>query len=176
MTIRRHRPLSRRAVLPLIAAAALSPALIVRARAQDWQAYRREDLGFEVEMPGQPKLSEDKNEDGWTSVDAEVTVGAMLFAVSHQSYRKAMTIPEVTLAQRMAARHLGMSVVRERTFTINGFPALEFVMAGATFSQIIRIVSLGNSTVGLLVNGERAHEQPEARRFLDSLKLFRSAP
>src|SRR6476619_7344581 len=135
MTIRTHHALSRRAMLPLLAAAALTPALITRAKAQgaDWQTYRREDLGFEVEMPGTPKLSTDRNDDGWTSVDAEVTVGSLLFGVSYQSHRTAMTIPEVTRAQREAARHLGMSVARERTFAINGFAGLEFVMVGDVF-------------------------------------------
>lgn len=175
MTIRIQRALPRRVLLRLIAAAALSPALMPRAQAQDWQTWRRDDLGFAVEMPGQPSVSEDKTDDGWSTIDAEVTFANMLFAVAHQvSPQPPVSLEEYLVAQRMASRHLGMPVVRETRFTMNGFSGVEIVSAGHTFSQVIRVVVMGNSTVALLVNGERTHEQPAARRFLDSLKLFRS--
>jgi hypothetical protein len=170
--------LSRRALLPLAGAVVLSPVMPARLMAQDadWQVYRREDLGFEVEMPGKPKLSEDKSVDGWTTVDAQVAFASMLFAAAHQIGPAPMSIPEYLRAQRMASRTMGLAVVREVQFTINGFPGLEFVAAGDVFSQAIRAVVMGNATVALLVNGDRAHEHPAARRFLASLKLLRTAP
>ena len=60
MPFQKTNPMSRRALLPLIAATALSPALFVpsavRAQGAVWQIYRRDDLGFEIDMPGKPKI------------------------------------------------------------------------------------------------------------------------
>jgi hypothetical protein len=56
--------LSRRACLPLAAFAVFGPAALLpyeaRGQIEDWHMYRRTDLGFEVKMPGNPKLTEEK--------------------------------------------------------------------------------------------------------------------
>ena len=64
------RSMSRRTFLPLVAGVALSPALLVqsaRTQGAGWQIYRPEGLGFEVEMPGKPKVTVEKGErdDPW---------------------------------------------------------------------------------------------------------------
>lgn len=55
--------ISRRTMLSIIGASALLPASRIAVRAQapeNWTVYRREDLGFQIEMPGNP-VAEDRD-------------------------------------------------------------------------------------------------------------------
>ena len=57
---------SRRRLVSVLAAAASTSAVLVAttspARADDWEEFFREDLGFRIEMPGEPEV--DVKEDG----------------------------------------------------------------------------------------------------------------
>src|SRR5262245_49362929 len=57
---------SRRRLMSVLAAAVSTSAVVVAttspARADDWQEFFREDLGFRIEMPGEPEV--DMKEEG----------------------------------------------------------------------------------------------------------------
>jgi hypothetical protein len=105
--------LSRRVRLPLVAVVGLSPTVVTRARAQGdiWQTYRREDLGFEIEMPGKPTIeaeeSQDKDDPVLRSVDAQVTFEDTLFGAHYLEYRQPTSIQEEAAAPRVGARAMG---------------------------------------------------------------------
>jgi len=173
------RPVSRRALLPLIATAALSPALLVqsaRAQGATWQIYRPEGLGFEVEMPGKPKVTVEKGErdDPWVrSINAEVDFDPLYFGASYHEFTEAVSIAQLTAAQRMAARQLGVETPRETAITMNGFPGLEFVGESDSFSMAMRIVAREKRTISVAATGAgNISANPSVRRFLDSFKLL----
>ena len=169
--------LSRRACLPLVAAAVLSPVALVRAQAQAdvWQIYRREDLGYEIEMPGTPKIREDGDTD-WRSIDAQVDFEDKLFGITWQEASYSISVQEVSTAQRIVAKSLGGKVTRATPITMNGFPGLEIGIESDVLSHIMRVIIIGNRTVAATVVGDRGvHETASVLRFLKSFRLLFAA-
>ena len=71
------------------ASAMLAPTA-ARAQANIWQEYRRDDVGFRIEMPGEPKLKIEKGDpgDNWiTSTNAQVRYQHELFDVSWTEFK-----------------------------------------------------------------------------------------
>jgi hypothetical protein len=174
------RSMSRRAFLPLVAGAVLSPVVRVpsAARAQDasWQLYRREDLGFEVEMPGKPKIEVEEFErdhPAVRSIDAVVDVEQISFSAGYYEYRMPITLEQEALAQQLLARGLEARTVRETAFMMSGIEGRDISMEGDGLNAILRIVSMQNRRIMISVMGDRIiHSNAMVRRFLDSLKLL----
>jgi hypothetical protein len=118
-----------------------------------WKPYRREDLGFEVELPGEPKIEEEQNEES-KSIYAEVSFVGMMFGVDHVTFRRDVTITEVARQQLEAAKSLKSRIAREAPFTLGGYPAIEIVrdIEGA-FVSIMRVVAIGNRAIAFNVLG-----------------------
>jgi hypothetical protein len=178
--------LSRRACLQLVAAVTLSPAVVTRAQAQGdmWQMYRREDLGFEIEMPGKPKIeveeNQGKDDPRLRAIDAQVNFEDTLFGAHYEEYKEPTTsIEQEVAAQRAAAEMMGSKIVSETTFTMNGFPGVEIVfdeMILGTDFTITRIVVAQNRRFFVSAIGPRSgKDSPSVRRFFDSFKLLPAA-
>jgi len=172
------RSMSRRAFLPLVAGAALSPVVLVpqaaRAQGANWQIYRREDLGFEVELPGRPEIRKERV-DGQAAVEVNVDVDQLRFGVGYQEYEEAMSVEEFAAAQRLSARALGGKVTRETIITMNGFRGLEIIIEAGLLSMAMKVVLIPErkQSISALVSGDgRLSENPSVRRFLDSFKLL----
>ena len=127
-----RKPLSRRSFMLSLAAAA--PAVLVwksaGAQGDVWREYRRADLGFRIEMPGEPKLEtkEDEYKDTWIkSIDAEIDYEQTTFGVSWTEWKDIQSIEEVSAAFREGMQLAGMPVTREAPLVMNGFPAREFI-------------------------------------------------
>jgi hypothetical protein len=176
---RRHGALSRRACLAALAAATLAPAALPAwaqidwHRVDIWKPYRREDLGYEVEMPGEPEIEEEQDEDG-QSVHAELLFVGMMFGVDHVTFKRDVTIDVVSRQQRKAAQSLNGKITREAPFTMDGFPAIEIVSElEDAFVTIMRAVVIGNRIIAVdVVGGPDVAADPSALRFLNSFKLL----
>ena len=173
------RILSRRSFMPLVAATLLSPAAIVAARAQGaaWEMYRRDDLGFEVDMPGKPEMrteeSADRNDPWIKTINAGVDYEATLFSANYQEFQRPLTLAAESAAQRQVAQFLRARVVRETTFTMNGIDALEIVKDGDSTQNILRIVMVANRRIMVSATGGRSiHASATVQRFLGSFKLL----
>jgi len=176
-------PVPRRTlVLGLGAVAAASAVLGVKtARAQGgvWHEFRRDDLGFRIEMPGEPKIEveDDDYKDIWIrTTDAEVKLANMLLG-AHCTEWKDVQSPEQQFGHfREGMRAAGVSVTREVPMTMNGFPAREFIREAEDLNYIHRLVVMEKLTIGVSAHGERGmHSDPIVRRFFDSFRLLRSA-
>ena len=179
MPLQKTNPMSRRALLPLIAATAVLPALLVPSavRAQGvWQIYRRDDLGFEIDMPGKPKIEVEefeKDDPAVKSITAVVDVDQMSYSANHYEYRGPISLEEEALAQQLLARGLEARTVWETLFTINGIEGREISMESDGLNAIQRIVAIRNRRILISVMGGRSiHANAMVRRFLDSLKLL----
>ena len=101
-----------------------------RAQGDVWREYRRDDLGFRVEMPGEPKIKVEEDEDKdirIRTVDAEVTYEQVLFDVHCNEYKQVMPAEEAFRLFREGMRFGGIPVTREAPLVMNGLPAREFV-------------------------------------------------
>lgn len=172
--------MSRRGFLPLVAGAALSPVVLVpqaaRAQGANWQIYRREDLGFEIEMPGKPKIEVEEFERddlAVKSITAVVDVEQISFSAGYYEYRMPISLEEEVLAQQLLARGLEARTVRETAFTMNGVEGRDISMEGDGLNAIQRIVVIKTRRILISVIGDRIiHTSANVRRFLDLLKLL----
>src|SRR5215470_7035304 len=77
----------------LLAAACASSGLapeLARAQASIWQEYRRDDVGFRIEMPGAPRIRVQKGrpEENWvTSTGAQVRYEHEIFDLSWTEFK-----------------------------------------------------------------------------------------
>jgi len=194
--------MSRRNVLPVLTAAASVPLLLplTAARAEaEWSEYRRDDLGFRVELPGGPDtmweltaiqelkvqgggpaMLEDLNEKKdllirISAVDADREQIEM--AVYRVEYKKPVSPEEEFATLRQNLRKRGLPPPREAALTIYGFPAREFACEADDDKNLIhRRIVMGRLTFRVGVSGKREiHDSPITRRFFDSFKLLRSA-
>ena len=142
-----------------------------------WQPYRREDLGFEVELPGEPEIEEEQDEHV-KSVLAEFLFVGMIFGVDHVTFRHDVTIADVVARQREGAQNLKSRITRESPFTMDGYPAVEIAQELAdAFGSIMRVIVIGNRAIAYNVVGDPdIATHPAALRFLNSFKLLPTAP
>jgi hypothetical protein len=180
MPVRTANPISRRAFMPLVATAFLSPAVIATARAQGvaWEIYRPEGLGFEVEMPGKPKIATEKFERDdpvVKSIAAEVDVDQVAYGASYAEYRDPAFLEQEVAAQQMLARALEARM-RVTPFTLDGIEGRHIVMESTGLNGIVRIVVTNNRRIMLNVMGNpEIHTSATVRRFFDSFKLLPEA-
>jgi hypothetical protein len=173
---------SRRRLMSVLAATAATSAVVVAttspARADDWQEYLRDDLGFRIEMPGEPEV--DVKEDGVDArivrlIDAQVDDDDDdgLFGVHCTEYRDLVSAEQEYQLFREGMRLGGLAVTRESALMINGVPAREFIRESDGINFVHRLLVVDRRTIGISVYGDRdIHDSGEVRRFLRSFMLL----
>src|SRR5262245_5010257 len=145
---------TRRRVVSLLAAAASTPAVLAfPARAQDvWREYRRDDLGFRVELPAEPEV-EEKEDEGKDivvrSIDAQVDYEMITFGVNHTEYKNTVSPDEEFQVFREGMQKFGYPVTRETPLTSYGVPAREFICQSDDLNIIHRVLVMGKVTIGV---------------------------
>jgi hypothetical protein len=173
---------SRRRLMSVMAAAASTSAVLVAttslARAEDWEEYRRDDLGFRIEMPGEPDVETKKDGLGDKIVqviDAQVSDDKDdgLFGVHCTEYREQVSAEQEHRLFRDGMRLGGLAITRENALTINNVAAREFVRESDGINFIHRLLVVDRRTIGISVYGDRdIHESPDVQRFLRSFMLL----
>jgi hypothetical protein len=147
-----------------------------QAEAAAWKEYRNADMGFRVEMPGEPKVEEqtgDPSDPLVRSVDAQVELNDMILGVHSTENRAATTAEEQYKLLREGMAADSMPVTREEARTVSGNPAREFIRESGDLNYIYRVVNVGKRTIAVSAFGEKnIHGHPNVRRFLDSLTLL----
>jgi hypothetical protein len=175
-------PWSRRRLMSVLAAAASTSAVLVAttspARADDWQEYLREDLGFRIEMPGQPEV--EVKEDGLDDkivrlIDAQIydDEDDGLFGVHCTEYRDPVSAEQEYRLFREGMRLGGLAVTRESALMINNIVAREFTRESDGINFVHRLLVVDRRTIGISVYGGRdIHDSREVQRFLRSFMLL----
>jgi len=173
---------SRRRLMSVLAAAASTSAVLMAttspARADDWQEYLREDLGFRIEMPGQPEV--EVKEDGLDEkivrlIDAQVydDEDNSLFGVHCTEYREPVSAEQEYRLFREGMRLGGLAVTRESALMINNIVAREFTRESDGINFVHRLLVVDRRTIGISVYGDRdIHDSREVQRFLRSFMLL----
>jgi hypothetical protein len=171
------RRLSRRSFLCGVAAATPVVLTVRPSRAQDtvWREYRRPDLGFRIEMPGDPKI-ETEEDDQMRSIDARVDYGSIILGVAWQDFKSSQSDATLSARFREGMRLAGMPVTSETSLLTNGFPTHKFIRESDGLNYVQVYVVIGNQTIAASAVGDRGlHSSPTVRRFFDSFTLLRSA-
>jgi len=172
---------SRRRLMSVLAGAATTSAVLAAttssARADDWEEFFRDDLGFRIEMPGEPEVN--VKDEGFgdkivRTIDAQVydDEDDRLFGVHCTEYREPLPAEREHRLFREGMRLGGLSVTRESALMINNISAREFVRESDSINFVHRILVVERRTIGISVYGDRdIHDDRDVRRFMRSFML-----
>jgi len=173
---------SRRRLMSVLAGAAATSAVLVATtsptRADDWEEYLREDLGFRIEMPGDPEV--ETKDEGFSdmivrTIDAQVydDEDGELFGVHFTEYREPVPAEQEWRLFREGMRLGGLSVTRESALMISNRAGREFVRESDSMNFVHRLLILDRRTIGVSVYGDRdIHDSRDVQRFLRSFMLL----
>jgi len=151
---------------------------VARAQGSIWQEYRRDDVGFRIEMPGAPRIRVEKGEpkDNWiTSTDAQVRYQHEIFDVSWTEFKGVVSVEDEYTRFRNMMTGAGYQIGEDVPLTLDDVPAREFVIETGNINFIRRIMAVRNLAIAIHVLGARnIQHSPTVRRFLDSFKLLRT--
>jgi hypothetical protein len=147
-----------------------------RAQGEIWQEYRRDDVGFLIEMPGVPKIEVQvgDRQDIWIkSTDAQVRYQQEIFDVSWTEFKEAVSAEEEFTLFRDMMNRAGYQIEDDIPLTLSGVPAREFIIETGNINFVRRIVAVRKLAIGIHASGARnIHYSQTARRFLDSFRLL----
>jgi len=150
---------------------------LARAQASIWQEYRRDDVGFRIEMPGAPRIRVQKGrpEENWTtSTGAQVRYEHEIFDVSWTEFKQAVSVEDEYARFRDMMARAGYRIEEDIALTLNDVPAREFIIETGQINFVRRILAVRNFAIGIHAMGARnVQYSPTARRFLDSFRLLR---
>jgi len=176
MSLSRRRFLLASACASCGASSVLGPKL-ARAQAGIWQEYRRDDVGFRIEMPGTPRIRVQKGDpgDNWiTSTDVQVRYQHETFDVSWTEFKGVVLVEDEYARFRDMMGRAGYRIEEDIPLTLNDVPAREFIIETGQINFVRRILAVRNFAIGIHAMGARSVQySPTARRFLDSFRLLR---
>jgi hypothetical protein len=184
--------MSRRACLPLITAAAAWPAMLVSASIQaagqtkheykfnpanlTWREYRRDDLGFRVDMPGEPTIMTVETNKRSNETSADVMFDRVTFGVTvweNPEFRKLTSQQAYEKLERTARiMQLTYGGIRPELtrITLNSAPGLECIFE---FMHYRTVVNEGRAIqVSVLSQHPDDDIKPAGQRFFQSFTLL----
>jgi len=169
---------SRRSVLLISACASsgLGPKL-AHAQGSIWQEYRRDEVGFRIEMPGAPRIrvQRARPENNWiTTTGALVRYQNEIFDVVSTEFKDIVAVEDEYTRFRDMMAAAGYQIAEDIPLTLDDVPAREFIIETGAINFVRRILVVRNFAIGIHAMGARSVQySPTVRRFLDSFKLLR---
>jgi hypothetical protein len=165
----------------LVACVGASSALglrVTRAQGDIWQEYRRDDVGFRIELPGVPNIRVEKGGpgDNWTtSTNAQLRYQHEIFDVSWTEFKDIIPVEGEYKRFRDMMTGAGYQIDEDIPLTLYDVPAREFIIETGQLNFVRRIMAVRNVAIGIHAMGARnIHNSPTVRRFLDSFRLLRT--
>jgi hypothetical protein len=149
------------------------------AQAQEsiWQEYRRDDVGFRIEMPGAPRIrvQRARPENNWiTTTGALVRSQHEIFDVASIEFKDIVAVEDEYTRFRDMMAGAGYQIEEDIVLTLDDVPAREFVIETGAINFVRRILAVRNFAIGIHAMGARNIQySPTVRRFMDSFKLLR---
>jgi len=151
---------------------------VVGAQGSVWQEFRRDDVGFRIEMPGAPRIRVQKADpvDNWiTSTDAQVRLQNEFFDVSWTEFKDIVSVEDEYTRFRDLMTRAGYQIEEDIPLTPNDVPAREFIIETGNINFVRRIMAVRNFAIGIHAMGARnIRYSLTVRRFLDSFRLLRT--
>jgi len=172
-----HRHVTRRALLLLLAGHVLTvlDSEILRAQTEAWREFRWDDLGFRIEMPGTPIVDDEKPlpTDHWTRMlDVRVEYEQIFLGLAYIQFKQRRSEEEWFTTFVRTLSSVGATIT-ETPVSIDGFRGREIFSELFDVKATHRTFALRNNAFVSITAGA-SRDNPNARRFLDSMMLFRS--
>jgi hypothetical protein len=120
---------------------------VTRAQEDIWQEYRRDDVGFRIELPGVPNIRVEKGgpEDNWTtSTDAQLRYQHEIFDVSWTEFKDTISVEGEYKRFRDMMTGAGYQIEEDIPLTLNDVPAREFIIETGNINFVRRIMAVRN--------------------------------
>jgi len=172
------------AVLAVVTLPVLTTTFAQTAFAQTWQEFRRDDLGFKVEMPGTPQVEEeeeeetvDNNKKTIKTTTVQVHHEEASLSVSCEQFEKGLRQPPTDAdfddLLKSIEEKLGVKVTRQNRLTMNGKPVRESFAETDGFYIAARVVFLDDRTFQVIATSNTPlAANPVVERFLHSFELL----
>ena len=168
--------MSRRVFL-VTGACASSGIGLARAQESIWQEFRRDDVGFRIELPGAPRIRVQRGrpDNNWiTSSGALVRYQHEIFDVTWAEFKDTVVVEDEYTRFRDMMAGAGYQIEEDIALTLDDVPAREFVIETGAINFVRRVLAVRNFAIGIHAMGARnIQNSPTVRRFLDSFKLLR---
>jgi len=151
-----------------VAGALLMP---VNACAQSWAEYRPKEVDLRIEMPGKPKVEQQKTKVGNVSNRAIVTYRDMAFMLNYgEKNERPRSDTEVLLDTVVREMLQGSKVLSSKKEMISGFPSRRVSYEDAEKDQFeLRVLIANGRVIQAIFIGPTGNAL--GRRFLDSLAM-----
>src|SRR5947207_7288191 len=153
----------RRELITLLGGATAWP-LVAWGQESIWQEYRRDDVGFRIEMPGAPKIRVQKGgaEDNWTtSTDAQVRYQNQIFDVSWTEFKHVVSVEDEYTRFRDMMTSAGNQIEEDIALILDDVPAREFIIETGNINFVRRIMAVRNLALAIHAMGSRnIHNTP----------------
>jgi hypothetical protein len=171
--------LSRRSFLAAgVGAGSVLWAKAARPQTGIWREYRRDDVGFRIEMPGEPRvrIQNGRAADNWTtSTDVQVRYQHEIFDLSWTEFKEVVAVEDEYTRFRELMTGAGYQLQEDIPLTLDDVPAREFIIETGDINFVRRIMAVRNLAIAIHALGARnVRNSPTVRRFLDSFKLLRT--
>jgi hypothetical protein len=161
-------------IVSACASSGLEPA---RAQESIWREYRRDDVGFRIEMPGAPRIrvQRARPENNWiTTTGALVRFQSEIFDVTSTEFKEIVAVEDEYTRFRDMMAGAGYQIEEDIPLTLDEVPAREFLIETGAINFVRRILAVRNFAISIHAMGARNIQySPTVRRFLDSFRLLR---
>src|SRR5215467_4512107 len=108
-----------------------------------WQEYRRDDVGFRIEMPGAPRIrvQRARPENNWiTASGALVRYQNEIFDVTWTEFKEIVAVEDEYMRFRDMMAGAGYQIEEDIELTLDDIPAREFVIETGAINFVRRIL------------------------------------
>ena len=141
------------------------------ATAPEWKAFEDRALGFRVELPGTPIISQEPVSDG---TNLSISLGDLSIEIAHTLSKGGLEF-EAFLSQyhKEMVALFNLPLLERRSFGWNGHPAADLILGAPGHYVLIRVISTSTFVI-ILIASDRVPltESPLVTRVLNSLSLF----
>jgi hypothetical protein len=171
----------RREFVTLLGGAAATPAAVLGLRTSwaqgaAWREFRRDDVGFRIEFPGEPRIrvQTPRTEQPWiATTNAQARYGSEIFDLTWTEFKAPVSAEEEYKRFRDMMTAAGYERVDETPLTINDVPAREFIIETGAVNFVRRILAVRNLAIAIHVIGRRNLQNTGAVvRYLESFRLL----
>jgi hypothetical protein len=141
------------------------------AHAQEWKFFEERDLGFRIELPETPMISQ---EPGSSGANLSISIGDLAIEISYAPSKDGLEFDAfLNEYQKEMVDLFALPLLERRSSAWNGFPAADLTLGAPGHYVLLRVIST-SAFFMIIVASDRVPltESSLVTRVLNSLSLF----
>ena len=141
------------------------------ASAQEWKVFEDPTLGFRVELPGTPIVSQEPASAG---INLSISVGDLSIEITHTLLKDGLEFDAfISEFHKEVVDLFNLPLLERRSFGWSGYPAADLILGAPGHFVLVRVISTSTFSM-ILIASDRIplKGSPVVTRVLDSLSLI----